>query len=95
MSLPRPKVIVRKLGREGAWGQCYYDPVAPTVEIDPRLGAKRRLEVLVHEAVHLFFGPDLPEAKVDAAGKYIRDVLWAQNYRQVLLEPNAKPPRIS
>jgi hypothetical protein len=53
------------------------------------------LEVLVHEAVHLFFGPDLPEAKVDAAGKYIRDVLWAQNYRQVLLEPNAKPPRIT
>ena len=95
MSLRRPKVIVRKLGREGAWGQCHYDPAAPTVEIDPRLGAKRRLEVLVHEAVHLFFGPDLPESKVDAAGKYIRDVLWAENYRQVLLEPNSKPPRIS
>ena len=95
MGLRRPNVIVRKLGREGAWGQCHYAPAAPTVEIDPRLGAKRRLEVLVHEAVHLFFGPDLPEAKVDAAGKYIRDVLWSQNYRQVLLEANAKPPRIS
>jgi len=95
MALRRPKVIVRKLGREGAGGQCIYDPASPTVEIDPRLGAKRRLEVLVHEAVHLFFGPDLAESKVDAAGKYIRDVLWADNYRQVLLEPNSKPPRIS
>jgi hypothetical protein len=65
------------------------------VEIDPRLGAKRKLEVLIHEAVNLFFGPDLPESKVDAAGKYIRDVLWSQNYRQVLLEANAKPPRIT
>ena len=95
MALRRPKIITRKLGREGAWGQCHYDPAAPTVEIDPRLGAKRRLEVLVHEAVHLFFGPDLAESKVDAAGKYIRDVLWNENYRQVLLEPNSKPPRIS
>jgi hypothetical protein len=91
----RPKVITRKLGRERAWGQCHYDPTSPTVEIDPRLGAKRKLEVLIHEAVHLFFGPDLPESKVDAAGKYIRDVLWSQNYRQVLLEANAKPPRIT
>jgi len=37
----------------------------------------------------------MSEAQVDRAGKDLAAVLWDQNYRRVLLEPNAKPPRIT
>jgi hypothetical protein len=37
----------------------------------------------------------MTEKEVDRTGKMIAKVLWSQNYRRVLLQPNAKPPRIS
>jgi hypothetical protein len=90
---PKPvKVVYVKLGRQRAWGQATLGE--GLIEIDPRLGAKRQLEVLCHEQVHLTF-PDMPEAQVDRAGKDLARMLWAQDYRRVLLSPNAKPPRIT
>lgn len=90
---PKPvKVVWRKLGRERAWGQATNGE--NLIEVDPRLGAKRQLEVLCHEQVHLTF-PEMSEAQVDRAGKDLAKMLWAQDYRRVLLSPNAKPPRIS
>jgi hypothetical protein len=86
------KVIWRKLGKERAWGQATIGE--NLIEIDPRLGAKRQLEVLCHEQVHLTF-PNLSEPEVDRAGKDLAKLLWAQDYRRVVLAPNAKPPRIS
>ena len=86
------KVVYRKLGRESAWGQAFIGE--DLIEIDPRLGAKRQLEVLCHEQIHLTF-PGLSEAEVDRAGKDLAAVLWSQDYRRVVLAPNAKPPRIS
>ena len=91
-SKPSVKVVWRKLGRERAWGQATIGE--DLIEIDPRLGAKRQLEVLCHEQVHLCF-PQLSEPEVDRAGKVLAKMLWAQDYRRVLLNPNAKPPRIS
>lgn len=89
-----PKVVFRKLGKEKAWGQATHDERSPLIEIDPRLGAKRQLEVLCHEASHLIH-PDLSEARIDAIGKYLCEVLWKQNYRRVLLDKNSQPPKIS
>ena len=89
-----PKVIYRKLGKEKAWGQATHDERSPLIEIDPRLGAKRQLEVLIHEASHLAI-PEASESKIDAIGKYICEVLWKQNYRRVLLDKNSQPPKIS
>jgi hypothetical protein len=86
------KVIWRKLGKEKAWGQATVGE--NLIEIDPRLGAKRQLEVLCHEQGHLTF-PHLSEAEIDRLGKDLADLLWRQNYRKVLLAPNAKPPRIT
>jgi len=86
------KVIWRKLGKERAWGQATIGE--NLIEIDPRLGAKRQLEVLCHEQVHLTF-PNLSEPEVDRAGKDLAKLLWAQDYRRVVLAPNAKPPRIT
>jgi hypothetical protein len=88
----KTKVIWRKLGKERAWGQATIGE--GLIEIDPRLGAKRQLEVLCHEQVHLTF-PELPEKEVDRAGKDLCKLLWAENYRRILLLPNAKPPRIT
>jgi len=91
---PSPKVVYRKLGQERAWGQAWHDEKSPLIEVDPRLGSRRQMEVLIHEASHLI-QPELPEAKIDAIGKYICDVLWKQNYRKVMLDKNSKPPQIS
>jgi hypothetical protein len=89
---PKSKVVWVKLGRQRAWGQATIGE--GLIEIDPRLGAKRQLEVLCHEQVHLTF-PEMSESQVDRAGKDLAAVLWDQNYRRVLLQPNAKPPRIT
>ena len=86
------KVVWRKLGKEKAWGQATIGE--NLIEIDPRLGAKRQLEVLCHEQGHLTF-PEKSEAEIDRLGKDLAAVLWDQNYRRVLLQPNAKPPKIS
>ena len=88
----KSKVDYVKLGRQRAWGQATIGE--GLIEIDPRLGAKRQLEVLCHEQVHLTF-PEMSESQVDRAGKDLAAVLWNQNYRRVLLNPNSKPPRIS
>jgi hypothetical protein len=88
----KSKVVYVKLGRQRAWGQATIGE--GLIEIDPRLGAKRQLEVLCHEQVHLTF-PEMSEAQVDRAGKDLAAVLWDQNYRRVLLNPNSKPPKIS
>lgn len=89
-----PKVVYRKLGQERAWGQAHHDERSPLIEVDPRLGSKRQLEVLIHEASHLI-QPDLAESRIDAIGKYICNILWKQNYRRVMLDKNSKPPKIS
>ena len=93
------KVVWRKLGREVAWGQAHFDAARPLIEIDPRLGSKRQLEVLCHEVLHIsvFPGDTTPatEKIVDAAGKKLCDTLWKQNYRRVMMDKNTKPPRIT
>jgi hypothetical protein len=86
------KVVWRKLGKEKAWGQATIGE--GLVEVDPRLGAKRQLEVLIHEVTHLCH-PGMTEAEVDRTGKMISRVLWAENYRRVVMDKNAKPPRIT
>jgi hypothetical protein len=49
---------------------------------------------LCHEQIHLNF-PEASESQVDRAGKDLAAMLWGQDYRRVLLAPNAKPPKIS
>lgn len=91
---PKVKVIWRPLGKERAWGQAYKDTARPVIEIDPRLSARRELEVLCHESIHVAF-PDMPEKDVDRAGKVISDVLWQENYRRVVQGKHTTPVRIT
>ena len=88
------KVVWRKLGRERAWGQATQDPEDPLIEIDPRLGAKRQLEVICHEQLHISI-PGLSESETDRVGKELCRILWRQNYRRVMMDKNSKPPKIS
>lgn len=46
----QPVVKERKLGREKAWGRAFKDGL---IEIDPRLRGLPRLEILVHEHMHI------------------------------------------
>jgi hypothetical protein len=95
----KPKIVERKLGREQAWGQAFPHPTRPKIEIDPRLSARRHLEVMCHEALHIAL-PDLVgkkgEAEIDRIGKVVADALWRGSYRKVVLHnPHTTPVRIS
>jgi hypothetical protein len=90
----KSKVVWRKLGREKAWGQANKDPQHPLIEIDPRLGAKRQLEVLCHEQIHNSL-PDLDEDETDRVGKELCRMLWSESYRRIMMDKNRQPPKIS
>ena len=74
-----PRIIVRPLPGDTAGLACKE---ANTIELDPHIkGAKERLRVLVHEALHLADWK-AGEGKVDRISREITDVLWKQNYRK-------------
>lgn len=74
------KVVYRKLGKERADGQAHID--SKTIEIDPRLKGRRKMEVLIHEALHIL-NPEFSETKVIEQGRKIANILWKQHFRQV------------
>ena len=101
-----PRIVYRHLGKEWCWGQATAYPKRPLIEIDPRLGAKRMLEVVCHEALHIALPhlTDHPpksrehkkgEAEVDRLGKIVSDTLWKDGYRKVLLTKHQTPVLLS
>jgi len=78
--MKHPKVIVRKLGKEKAWGQYHEDD--NLIEIDDRLKGKLKLEVMIHERTHAHF-KDMTEADVDRFAKTMADFLWKHHVRFV------------
>jgi len=73
-------VVKEKLGRQHAWGMA--DTETMTIWLDPRARGKRRLEVTVHELMHLLY-PHESEENVTHAGKLISRILWRENWRHV------------
>ena len=73
------KLTDRKLGRERAQGQCWPDG---RIEIDPRLTARKRLEIVLHEALH-FRHADWTESRVVAESRKLAAVLWRDGWRRV------------
>jgi hypothetical protein len=55
-----PTLVVRKLGREQAWGRAFQNGV---IEVDPRLTGLGKLEILIHEYMHVQDWA-MPEAEV-------------------------------
>lgn len=75
-----PKVIVKKLGKERAWGQ--YDQENNTIEIDERLRGKLRLEIMLHERTHAHF-KNMSEEDVTKFASVMADFLWKHSARFV------------
>ena len=73
------KVVERKLGRIGAYGMATL--AQNLIELDPRMTERRRLTILVHEAIHLARW-DLTEREVTKLAPKIGKVLWQQGYRR-------------
>jgi hypothetical protein len=74
------KVVRRKLGKEKADGLAHIDD--NTIEIDERLKGKYRLEITIHEALHILYPTD-SETAIIRKSKRLTNVLWKQGYRLV------------
>ena len=74
------KIVERKLGRNKAWGLAHSDD--NVIEIDARLKGRKKLEIVIHEALHLLNG-DMEEDEVIRQSKKICLTLWQLHYRQV------------
>lgn len=74
------KVVEAKLGRNKAYGLAHYDD--NTIEIDSRLKGRKRLEIVLHECLHLL-NADMTEEEVIRQSKKICLTLWKLNYRCV------------
>lgn len=77
----RIRVVEKKLGREGAFGQCYHGE--NLIEIDPRQTERERLDTLIHEVLHLA-KPDLAEDEVIRVANILSKQVWKCGYRRVL-----------
>lgn len=77
----KPKIVERKLGREGNWGQHWTD--TNLIELDPRQTSKRYLVTAVHELLHVYF-PDASETRVTKTAAKIANYLWDLRYRRVM-----------
>jgi hypothetical protein len=74
------KVIEVKLGRERAYGQAHLDE--NIIEIDKRLTGRKRMEIIIHEAMHLL-NAEMTEEEVIRQSKAICQTLWKEHYRRV------------
>lgn len=74
------RIIYRKLGKEKAWGQAHINE--NTIEVDPRLKGKKKLEIILHEALHIL-NPEFSETKVIEQSKRLTTLLWKEHFRQV------------
>jgi hypothetical protein len=72
-----PRVVVRKLGREKAWGIAHEDGL---IELDPGLSGLAKLDVLLHEWRHVT-NWDAPEKEVEK---------WAESLAQFLHKNNVR-----
>ncbi len=76
------KIVTRKLGRHGKDTVGLFWTRSSLIEIDPRLTSFKRLETILHEAMHEY-APHWSEAEVRTATRALRDALWRDGYRRV------------
>jgi len=76
----RIKIIDKKLGREGADGQHW--PNTNVIEVDPRLGSRRRMGAITHETLHYLF-PHFSEEQILEAEGVLVNTLWKDGFRRI------------
>lgn len=75
----RIKIKYGKLGKQKAWGIADSDG---TVLLDSRLKAKKHLEILLHECLHILYPDDTEEEIIEKSVK-LTNTLWHEKYRRV------------
>lgn len=63
----------------GAWGMAYPDE--RRIEIDPALEGRSKLEILLHESLHVLL-PQFPEDVINEFGKTQADLIWRAGFRE-------------
>lgn len=74
------KILLSHLGQYKADGLAW--PEDRTIAIDKRLKGFRRLEIILHEAIHVQ-NPKWPEIMVEGKALELAKILWELNYREV------------
>jgi hypothetical protein len=77
--MPRIRIIYKKLGKEKAHGISFSDG---EIYIDSRLKGKKKLEIIIHEVMHLLNPTDSEEAIVKKSVTLCK-ILWKEGYRQM------------
>ena len=73
------KIIYRKLGKEKAHGIAYSDGV---IELDSRLKGRKRLEITIHEILHLL-NPEDEEEEIIRKSVTLTKLLWSDGFRRI------------
>lgn len=79
LKMPKIKIIYKKLGKEKAHGISYSDG---EIFIDSRLKGKKKLEILIHEVLHLLNPMDSEETIVKKSVTLCK-ILWKEGYREI------------
>ena len=74
------KILYSHLGNYKADGLAW--PEDRTIAIDKRLKGQRKLEVIIHEIIHIQ-NPKWSEIMVEGKAKELADILWELNFREV------------
>lgn len=74
----RIKLFYTKLGREKVWGHADTYPLP----IDERLKGKKKMEIVIHECMHLLFKNE-PEEVIESAAIRLTMTLWHEGARFV------------
>jgi hypothetical protein len=77
--MKRFKVKYSKLGRHKIWGQAHSEGL---VEIDIRAKGRKKLELIIHECLHLLY-PEDTEEQIISKSIALTKTLWHENYRQI------------
>jgi predicted metallopeptidase len=72
------KVVFRKLGKEKAHGLAYKEE--RTIHVDERLKGIEKLDVIIHEIIHIQ-QPNWGEARVEGNARELARILWDNNLR--------------
>jgi hypothetical protein len=80
-----PYIVFRRLGPNyGLSDHPLWQELTPIkhpmVEIDLETVGRKRLEVAIHESIHIAI-PALPEPIVTYTARYVAKVIWALGYR--------------
>lgn len=74
------KVIHKNLNREKVFGRAYIPE--KVIEIHYKLKPLKELEIMIHEALHIFH-PTWSETKVKITALKTAKFLWQNSYRKV------------